>query len=115
QIFLFKKDATLQQVTNYMGGISTGPSLELTGRGVLFRSTADLLGTSTTAPQVYEYNIVSGALKQVTDTSGTIRDPAYSAGVFTIFVANGDLLGNGSSGEQLYLVNLFALQNDNVP
>jgi Tol biopolymer transport system component len=115
QIFLFKKDATLQQVTNAQGALSTAPSLELTGRGILFRSTADLLHNNTTDPQVYEYDIASGAFRQVTDTSGTIRDPMYSAGVFTIFVANDDLLGNGSSGEQLYLVNLFALQNANVP
>lgn len=115
QIFLFKKDGTLVQVTAAPGGVSTKPSLELTGRGVLFESTADLMNNGSTGPQVFEYGVASAALHQITDTTGTTRDPAYSAGVFTIFVADGDLLGNGSTGEQLYLVNLFSLQSGNVP
>ena len=111
QVFLYKrKENTLQQVTAAMGTQSTHPSLELTGRGVLFDSTADLLLNGSTGPQIFEYGVKDGSLRQVTDVSGTTSDPAHSAGVFTVFLSDGDLVGNGSVGPQLYLVNLFALQ-----
>jgi Tol biopolymer transport system component len=116
QIFLHKLSTnTIDQVTAKPGGSSTSPSLESTGRGVIFVSSDDLLGNGSTGPQVYEFGIISGLLRQVTDASGTTSDPAYSAGVFTIFVSNADLLGNGTSGQGLYLVNLFALQSGVVP
>jgi Tol biopolymer transport system component len=116
QIFLHKLSTnTIDQVTAKPGGSSTSPSLESTGRGVIFVSSDDLLGNGSTGPQVYEFGIISGLLRQVTDASDTTSDPAYSAGVFTIFVSNADLLGNGTSGQGLYLVNLFALQSGVVP
>ena len=59
--------------------------------------------------RIFEYGVDSGALRQVTHVGGTTSDPAHSAGVFTVFVSDTDLLGNGSVGPQLYLVNLFAL------
>jgi Tol biopolymer transport system component len=110
QIFLLKRiDNILQQITAAPGAQSTSPSMETSGRGILFESNADLLANGSVGRQLFEYNVTTGVIRQVTETSGTIRDPAYSAGVFTVFLSDGDLLGNGSSGEQLYLVNLFAL------
>jgi Tol biopolymer transport system component len=116
QIFLYKQAfLSITQITASPGGGSTSPSLEATGRGVLFISTADLLHDGSTGPQVFEFGVAIGGVRQVTQISGATSDPAYSAGVFTIFVSDGDLLGNGTSGEGLYLVNLFALQTGVVP
>ena len=119
QVFLYKHaEAPLQQLrqlTFASGGHSTNPSLETTGRGVIFASTDDLLNNGSTGPQIFEYGVLTDVLRQVTAAPGTTRDPAYSAGVFTIFVADGDLLSTGATGEELYLVNLFSLQNGSVP
>ena len=82
---------------------------------MIFASTDDLLNNGSTGPQIFEYGVLTDVLRQVTAAPGTTRDPAYSAGVFTIFVADGDLLSTGATGEELYLVNLFSLQNGSVP
>ncbi len=117
QVFLYKrKEKTLQQITAVNGTQSSHPSVELTGRGVLFGSDADLLNNGSVGPQIYEYTVAGASLRQVTDVAGTTSDPAHSAGVFTVFLSDADLLGNGSVGPQLYLVNLFALPfNTRVP
>jgi Tol biopolymer transport system component len=116
QIFLYKhSESLLQQLTFAPGGHSTHPSLETTGRGVIFSSTDNLLNNGSTGQQVFEYGVATGVLHQVTAAPGTTRDPAYSAGVFTIFLADGDLLSTGSTGEELYLVNLFSLESGSVP
>ncbi len=57
----------------------------------------------------------TAALRQVTAGNGTPRHGAYSAGVFTAFVADGDLLGTGATGPELYFVNLFQLGRRTVP
>ncbi|HEY2389474.1 MAG TPA: hypothetical protein VGK30_21170 [Candidatus Binatia bacterium] len=117
QVFLYKrKETSLQQVTHVSGSQSTNPSVELTGRGVLFNSNADLLNNGSTGPQIFEFTVAGATLRQVTDTGGTTSDPAHSAGVFTVFLSDADLMANGSVGPQLYLVNLFALPlNSRVP
>ena len=117
QVFLYKrKESSLQQVTHAAGAQSQNPSVELTGRGVLFDSDADLLGNGSTGPQIFEFTVAGATTRQVTDTGAGTSDPAHSAGVFTVFISNADLMGNGSTGSQLYLVNLFALPfNSRVP
>lgn len=115
QIFLYRQSTSvMRQLTNVPGGGGSNPSMETTGRGVLFTSTADLLANGSTGQQVFQYDVSTDVLHQVTKTAGTTSDPAYSAGVFTIFLSNGDLLGNGTPNA-LYLVNLFALQSGVVP
>jgi len=117
QVFLYKrKEGSLQQITNIAATQSTHPSVELTGRGVLFDSNADLLNNGSTGPQIFEFTVAGATLRQVTDVGGTTSDPAHSAGVFTVFISDADLMGNNSVGPQLYLVNLFALPfNSRVP
>jgi Tol biopolymer transport system component len=117
QVFVYKrKDSSLQQITNAAGAQSQNPSVELTGRGVLFDSNADLLNNGSTGPQIFEFTVAGATTRQVTDTGAGTSDPAHSAGVFTVFVSSADLKGNGSTGPQLYLVNLFALPfNSRVP
>ena len=49
------------------------------------------------------------------DASSTITDPAYSAGSFVTFLTDTDLLANGNTSVEVYLVNLFKLGPASVP
>lgn len=116
QIVLYRRAlGTSEQVTSATGTQSTRPSMEATGRGMIFTSTGDLLGIGSSGPQVFRYDVPAGTLSQVTDAPSTTSDPSHSAGVFVTFLADGDLLGNGSTNVELYLVNLFALGSARVP
>jgi Tol biopolymer transport system component len=116
QIFVYRDiEGTPDQVTAAAGGLSTKPSMSSAGRTLLFTSNADLLGGGNGGSEVFQYDVSGRDLRQLTDVSGSTRDPAYSAGVFTAFIANGDLLGTGATGEQLYFINLFQLGDNVVP
>jgi len=111
QIFLITRPgAPLVQLTSTPGGVSEQPSFSSKGKALAFLSNADLARTGSVGPQVYSYDVPHATLRQITNAPDATADPAYSAGVFAVFLADGDLLGNGSTGHQLYLVNLFALQ-----
>lgn len=116
QIFSYRrKKGTMQQVTTQPGGTCTNASVSSNGRAVAFLSPSDLLGLGSTGPEVYSYDLKKNALVQLTDAPASVSSPSYASGVFTVFLADGDLAGNGSPGTQLYLVNLFALGNQQVP
>jgi Tol biopolymer transport system component len=116
QIMLYRRTrGSLDQVTAAPGVASTWPSFEGPGRELIFVSTGDLLGSGSSGAQVFRYDVKTGALSQVTDATGTITDPAYSAGSFVTFLTNADLLGNGNTNVELYLVNLFKLGPASVP
>jgi len=111
QIFLITRPgAPLEQLTLTPGAVSEQPSFSSKGKALAFLSTADLARTGSVGPEVYSYDVPHATLRQITNAPDTTADPTYSAGFFTAFLADGDLLGNGSTGLQLYLVNLFALQ-----
>ena len=110
QLFLHRRtQSTLTQITNAAGGACTKPAVSSNGHAVAFLSSDDLLGLGTTGPEVYSYELKKKYLVQLTDAPASVAEPAYASGVFTVFLADGDLAANGSSGTQLYLVNLFAL------
>ncbi len=116
EIVLFKRTlGTSVPLTSAPGVQSTRPSIESTGRGVIFTSTGDLLNNGSTGPEAFRYDIPEGTLSQVTDAPNTVSDSSHSSGVFVTFLADGDLLGNGSTSVELYLVNLFALGAALVP
>jgi Tol biopolymer transport system component len=116
QIYLFRQSVGVaQQVTNAPGGHSVRPSLEVNGRALIFISSDDLLGNGSGGPEVFDYDLTRGTLSQITNVPGFTSNPAYSAGVFTTFLTDGDLAGNGNSGIGLYLVNLFALGDNILP
>ena len=114
QLFLHRRtQSTLTQITNAAGGACTKPSVSSNGHAVAFISSNDLLGLGTTGPEVYSYELKKNYLAQLTNAPASVAEPAYASGVFTVFLADGDLAGNGSPGTQLYLVNLFALGSGN--
>ncbi len=114
QLFLHRRTkSTLTQITNAPGGACTKPSVSSNGHAVAFISSNDLLGLGTTGPEVYSYELKKNYLAQLTNAPASVGEPAYASGVFTVFLADGDLAGNGSPGTQLYLVNLFALGSGN--
>ena len=118
QVFLYKqlkKEPVLQQVTFAPGGNSTQPSLERNGKGLAFISTDDLLGTGSSGPEIFGYDVIRETIGQITSVPGLSVDPAYSAGVFTALISDGDLLKSGSTGPELYVVNLFALGGQTLP
>ncbi len=114
QLFLHRRNkATLQQLTFASGGACTRPGIASDGHAVAFLSSDNLLGLGSTGPEVYSYDLKKNFLVQLTNAPATVSDPAYSSGVFSVFLANGDIAGNGSPGTQLYLINLFALGTNN--
>jgi len=116
QIFLYRRSSgTLQQVTAAPGGSSRKPSLSSNGHALAFVSTDDLLGTGAVGPEIYSHDLRKATLSRITAAPASTSEPAYSAGVFATFLANGDLLGNGTSGTALYLVNLYAVGSATVP
>ncbi|MCC6766494.1 MAG: PD40 domain-containing protein [Deltaproteobacteria bacterium] len=116
QLFLYRRNkATLRQLTTSPGGSSTSPSMSSNGHAVAFLSPDDLLNNSSVGPELYSYDLKKNVIVQVTDAPANISAPAYASGVFTVFLADGDLAGNGSPGTQLLLTNLFALAGQIVP
>ena len=118
QIFLYthlKKEPVLRQVTFAPGGNSVQPTIERNGKGLAFISTDDLLGTGSSGPEIFTYDVIRATTSQITSVPGISANPAYSAGVFTAFLSDGDLLNSGSTGLELYVVNLFALGGRTLP
>jgi Tol biopolymer transport system component len=116
QIFLHKRTkSTLTQLTFVPGGACTKPAVSANGHAMAFLSSDDLLGLNSTGPELYSYDLKKNFLVQLTDAPATVTDPAYASGVFTVFLADGDIANNGSPGTQLYLVNLYALGSNQVP
>jgi Tol biopolymer transport system component len=116
QIFVHRRNKnTLTQITFPPGGACTKPAISSDGHAVAFLSSDNLLGLGSTGPEVYSYDLKKNFLAQLTNAPASVADPSYSSGVFSVFLANGDVAGNGSPGTQLYLVNLFALGPQQVP
>ncbi len=116
QLFLYRRNkASLRQLTAVPGGACTAPAVSSNGHAVAFLSSDDLLSNGSTGPEVYSYDLKKDSIVQVTDAPSSVSAPAYASGVFTVFLADGDLAGNGSPGTQLLLTNLFALRGQVVP
>ena len=116
QIFFYKRNkGTLRQLTNVPGSTVTSPSISSNGHAVAFMSPSDLLGHGSTGPEAYSYDLKKNYFVQLTDAPSSVSSPAYASGVFTVFLADGDVGGNGSPGTQLLLVNLYALAGQSVP
>lgn len=116
QIYFYKRNkASFQQITSSPNGSCTNPTISSNGHALAFLSSDDLLGLGSVGPELYSYNLKKGVLLQLTNAPSSVSAPAYASGVFTVFLADGDVAGNGSPGTQLLLVNLFALGNQTVP
>ena len=116
QIYMYRRNkATLLQLTAAPNGASTKPSISSNGHAVAFLSGDDLLNLGSTGPEAYSYDLKHNFLVQLTDAPSNVTAPAYASGVFVVFLADGDIAGNGSPGTQLQLVNLFALGGQTVP
>jgi Tol biopolymer transport system component len=116
QLYLYRRTKhTLEQLTNATGGACTKPAISSNGHAVAFLSSNDLLNLGSSGPEVYSYDLKKNYLLQLTNAPGDVSNPAYASGVFTVFLADGDLAGNGSPGKELQLVNLYALAGQTVP
>jgi len=116
QLFLYARNKhTLTQLTAASGGACTNPSVSSNGHAVAFLSSNDLLSLGSSGPEVYSYDLKKHFLLQLTDAPASVAAPAYASGVFTTFLADGDVAGTGSPGTQLLLVNLYALAGQTVP
>jgi Tol biopolymer transport system component len=116
QLYLYRRNkATILQLTNAPGGACTKPSISSNGHAVTFISSDDLLSLGSVGPEAYSYDLKKNFLTQLTNAPANVASPAYASGVFVVFLADGDLAGNGSPGMQLQLVNLFALSGQTVP
>jgi dipeptidyl aminopeptidase/acylaminoacyl peptidase len=116
QIYFYRHNKkTTEQLTAAPGGNCTNPAISSNGHAVAFLSPDDLLGLGSTGPELYSYELKKNLLVQLTNAPSNVTSPAYASGVFTVFLADGDLAGNGSPGTQLQLVNLFALGDQTVP
>jgi Tol biopolymer transport system component len=116
QLFLYRRNKhTLSQLTAAPGGACTNPSVSSNGHAVAFLSSDDLLDHGSTGPEVYSYDLKKNFLLQLTDAPSAVTSPAYASGVFTVFLADGDVAGTSSPGMQLLLVNLYALAGQTVP
>ncbi|MGH8674183.1 MAG: hypothetical protein ACREVG_07730, partial [Burkholderiales bacterium] len=85
------------------------------GKALIFISNADLVDTGSTGPEVFRWDLERQMLTQITNVAGVTEHPTYSAGVFTAFLSDSDLIGNGNASLSLFLVNLFALGSRTVP
>lgn len=116
QLFLYRRNkASLRQLTTVPGGACTDPAVSSNGHAVAFLSSDDILNQGSVGPEVYSYDLKKNYIVQVTNAPANVSAPAYASGVFTVFLADGDLAGNGSPGTQLLLTNLFALRGQVVP
>ena len=117
QIFVYRDlSGAAEQVTYAPGALSTEPSLSTNGRrAAVHLDRGPARQRQHGGSQVFQYDLGDRRLRQVTAGTGTPRHGAYSAGVFTAFVADGDLLGTGATGPELYFVNLFQLGRRTVP
>ena len=64
---------------------------------------------------MFSYDRRKNTLRQVTDTPASSDAPKYSDGVFATLISDGDLVSNGSTGPNLFLVNLNAFEGDGQP
>ena len=117
QIFMQRRlGLPVERMTVAPSGTSREASVSTRGRQVSFVSENDLANLGSSGPELFVLNVRRGTIAQVTNGPSTIiTQPAHSTGVFSAFIADGDLLGNGTSGVALYLVNLFQLGSGTVP
>lgn len=117
QIFMQRRlTLPVEMMTDAPAGTSRESSVSTRGRQVSFVSEDDLASVGSTGPELFVLSVRRGDIAQVTNGPSTIMtQPAHSTGVFSAFVADGDLLGNGTSGVALYIVNLFQLGSTTVP
>jgi hypothetical protein len=87
----------LVQITNWAGN-STNPYVAAFGGAVVFQS--DVFGSQ----QIFLYDLVNGGLiTQITNGAGDSTNPTIDeTSNFITFQSNADLLGNGSTGSQIY-------------
>jgi Tol biopolymer transport system component len=92
-------------------GASRHPAISKDGNLLAFESDADLLGNGSTGTQVFLYKQSSGTTRQLSTAAGggssspTI-ETTTGRGVF--FASTADLLGNGSTGTQMFQYNVAA-------
>lgn len=112
QIYLH--DKALNRTIQLTAGVgdSVKPTINETGRFVVFQSRADLAGTGK-GPNwdIFILDRDLGKFRQLTSSGGDSFDPALgSGGRFISFVSTGDL-GSGPAGQHLYLYDLL---NDEI-
>jgi hypothetical protein len=97
----------LFQVTN-VPGTSSNPAISKDGDRVYFQSDGPVLGASNGFSQIYVYDLANGgAITQITSGLGDSRHPGTDPdGQFVVFESEADLLGNGSSGRQIFMLDI---------
>lgn len=109
QIVLFDKTFnSLKRLTNFAGGDSIKPNIDVTRRYVSFQSNADPLGNGSTGWQVFVLDLETKELKQITNApSGESTEPSLGFNAdYLAFVSTSDLLENGSHQRNLFLYDL---------
>jgi hypothetical protein len=104
-----KRPPLLEQITFGSDGDSTVASLTAKADKIAFSSTADLLNNGANGTnQLFLYDVPKARLVQLTGGSENLSGNATQL-VFTAFTAQSDLVGNGNSQPQLFLINAFPL------
>jgi len=87
---------------------SANPELSADGKRVFFESAAPLLGVSNGFTQIFMADLENGGmLTQITNGLGDSRNPGpVPNGSFVAFESEGDLLGLGPGGRQIYVYDL---------
>jgi hypothetical protein len=98
----------IDQLTFGTDGDSTTPEPNgRRGNRVFFKSDASLTGAPAGTVRLYLYDEEQGAVRL---TNGQSIDSSHTAQfLFTSFVSTQDLVGNGNTAPQLFLVNAFSL------
>jgi Tol biopolymer transport system component len=110
QIFLYhlRVPRFLGQITHFAGD-SFNPSVAGSGVAVAFDSAADILGSGSTARQIYVWTRDSGSFTQLTNGTADSTHPDISVYAEAVaFQSQADLLNNGSTGTQVFVHNLLA-------
>jgi hypothetical protein len=84
---------------------STRPSIDPSGRRIVFLSAADLLGLEIEGTQAYGYDTKAGELTAFTSGPAGAGAPTAATGVFAGFSSADDLIGNDNASPQFFVIN----------
>jgi Tol biopolymer transport system component len=107
QVYLLE-DFTALSLLGHGPGESRNPSVSRNGRQFAFESDEDLMNNGSTGTQLFARRRRTEPVEQITfEPNGTSTTPAVSvSGRQLTFVSSDDLLGNGSSGPEVFVYGI---------
>jgi Tol biopolymer transport system component len=107
QVYLLE-DLTALSLLGHGPGESRNPSVSRNGRQFAFESDEDLMNNGSTGTQLFARRRRTEPVEQITfEPNGTSKTPAVSvSGRQLTFVSSDDLMGNGSSGPEVFVYGI---------